>query len=27
MLYLIVTCLIAGFIGAAISRYLWEQGY
>jgi len=27
MLFLIVTCLIAGFVGAAISRYLWEQGY
>jgi len=27
MLYLIVACLIAGFVGARISTYLWEQGY
>jgi len=25
MLYVIVTCLVAGFVGARISTYLWEN--
>jgi hypothetical protein len=27
VLFLIVSCVIAGFVGAGISRWLWEQGY